>query len=571
MKRFLSTVLTFFFTIGSITAAIPDSVAPVKNIILMIPDGAAFTTVSLARWYRRYLNPDYRQLAVDSLMCGSVVTYSSDAPIGDSAPTTSCYVTGMPSQTGFISTYPVNMPHDLVPVEPSMARRPLATIMEAGKWLLGKRSGLVVTCEFPHATPADCSAHSYSRKRTDWIAPQMVHLPVDIMFGGGTQFLSDSLKSDLKEQGIALVEDNLEAFRSFRGNSLWALFGAQAQPYHIDRDSTKVPSLAEMTQKALECLELENEKGFFLMVEGSKIDWAAHANDPVGVVTDMMAFDDAVAVALDFARHDGNTAIFVVPDHSTGGITIGDEALPLYDIASKDALFGHLSRISRTAEGMAKELNDAGSEKARELFRQYADIELNNKELNWLYNCPEYRYSPIDSALRKGNPHIKSLYSDNLSTVIASIYVEHLYIGFTTFGHTGEEVFMAAYHPEGTRPTGVLQNYEVNQYLCRLWNLEGVLPTLTEEAFAPLTEVFPNALYSVVGREDYPDYIDVQIDKRQTLRIFPFTRKMLLGSARELQKGKGKVLTAPNNAVWIDLNHMLYLHRSVAKMAKGEQ
>lgn len=104
------------------------------------------------------------------------MTYSSNAPIGDSAPTTSCYMTGVPSITGFVATYPFSAGEDdLVPIDQSRAYSPLATLLEAGEILKNKKTGLVVTCHFPHATPAYCSAHSYSRFKYEWIVPQMVH------------------------------------------------------------------------------------------------------------------------------------------------------------------------------------------------------------------------------------------------------------------------------------------------------------------------------------------------------------------------------------------------------------
>ena len=85
-----------------------ENVKPVKNVILMIPDGTSLTTVSMARWLQWYTNPDKPKLNLDPYLCGTVRTHSSNAPIGDSAPTTSCYMTGQPSRTGYVSTYPVS-------------------------------------------------------------------------------------------------------------------------------------------------------------------------------------------------------------------------------------------------------------------------------------------------------------------------------------------------------------------------------------------------------------------------------------------------------------------------------
>lgn len=110
------------------------------------------------RWLQWYQDPSKPKLNIDPYLCGTVRTHSSNAPIGDSAPTTSCYMTGQPSRTGYVSTYPENDgDNDIYPTDPARAFQPLTTVLEAGKMLQGKATGLVFTCEFPHATPADCS------------------------------------------------------------------------------------------------------------------------------------------------------------------------------------------------------------------------------------------------------------------------------------------------------------------------------------------------------------------------------------------------------------------------------
>lgn len=533
----------------------------------MIPDGTSLSSVSLARWYQRYCDSTRIHLNMDEFLCGTVLTFSSDAPIGDSAPTTSCYMTGMPSQTGFVASYPVATDHDLIPVDPKRARRPLATLLEAGKWLLGKKTALVVTCEFTHATPADCSAHSYKRGRRDWIAPQMVNLPVDILLGGGTALITPELNSTLKEQGITYIEKDIEAMRRFDGDKMWALFADYALPYDLDRDPQRVPSLEEMTRKSLSLLEKNNEKGFFLMIEGSKVDWAAHANDPVGVATEMLAFDRAVGAAIEFARKDNNTAVVILPDHGNSGLSIGLQRLKGYDKASAHDLFSHLTSIRKTADGMAQLLNESKEDRAVQIFKEQASIDLSKEELDALYNSPDYVNSPLPASERKGSSDERGLYNKDLSAVICGIYKKHLPIGFTTHGHTGEEVFLACYHPHNDRPQGMILNTEINEYLCRLWGLEGKLPQLTEIAYAPHSEVFAGYKATIVGEPNkIPNYLEVSLPKGKLLRIYPFTPKMAFGSKNEFKKGKQRLLKAPNNAVWVDKNNAFYLNREVLKM-----
>ena len=97
----------------------------------MIPDGTSANLLSLSRWYQQYMDSTHIGLAIDPYICGLVKTHSSDAPIGDSAPTTSCYVTGQPSQTGFVSMYPLKTIHDIVPIDAARQYQPLMTLPEA--------------------------------------------------------------------------------------------------------------------------------------------------------------------------------------------------------------------------------------------------------------------------------------------------------------------------------------------------------------------------------------------------------------------------------------------------------
>ncbi|MDR0844486.1 MAG: alkaline phosphatase, partial [Tannerella sp.] len=375
----------------------PEQVKPVKNLILLIPDGTSLATVSAARWYQWYLHPDKPKLAIDPYLCGTVRTHSSNDPIGDSAPTTSCYMTGYPSRAGFVSTYPVSDPeNDIYPNDPSRAFQPLTTILEAAKFLQQKATGLVFTCEFPHATPADCSAHSYNRGRYDWIAPQMVHNDLDVVIGGGAAILSENDETYLKANGYGVYKNDLNGMRSYAGNKMWALYSEGAMAYDLDRDPSKEPPIDEMTRTAIEKLS-KNENGFFLMVEGSKVDWAAHGNDPAAMMTEFLAFDRACQVALEFARQNGETAIVITPDHGNSGISIGNQQC---GHSTKDGIFGLITQVKLTSDGFAQKLNSQPSSAVQQIFREYAGFELTADEINTLYQCKSYKNSPVPEAER---------------------------------------------------------------------------------------------------------------------------------------------------------------------------
>ncbi|MDR0370405.1 MAG: alkaline phosphatase [Prevotellaceae bacterium] len=514
-------------------------VRPTKNLIVMIPDGASIGVISSARWYK-YYNGMENCLYIDPYICGTVSTFSSNAPIGDSAPTTSCYMTGMPQQTANVAIYPLADPeNDLVEVDPSMAYQPLATILEAAKMEQKKAVGLVVTCEFPHATPADCAAHHYNRRNYKSIAPQMAYQNMDVMFGGGNEHITADMLQHFGAKDITYIKNDLQAFRNLKKGKAWALFAEEALPYHLDRNPNEVPSLKEMTQKALEMLSL-HENGFFLMVEGSKIDWSAHANDAVGCITEYIAFDDAVGAAIEFAKKDGNTTVVILPDHGNSGFTLGRYDLKRYDRASIDMLFRNVSKYTRTAEGLEKILMDENPENFRRIIEQYTGInDVSDVEFEALINSKNYH----------AEDYMKVGENPNMNAVLVRIMNKRTYFGFTSGGHTGEEVFLAAYHPQDDVPTGRNTNMEINQYLSDVLGLQTKLPELTKQIFAKHTDVF--AGYNVQIDRKNPDCpVLIVKNKQKTLEIPAFK------SVAYLNK---QAIDLSSVVVYIDKTGLFYL------------
>lgn len=547
--RGLGVLLPFIFVCTGLHAQYDGSryrreVAPTKNLIVMIPDGTSVSVVSAARWYKIY-NGGGENLALDPYFCGTVKTFSSNAPIGDSAPTTSAYMTGMPQQTGNVAIYPPADPaNDLVPVDPAMAYNPLATILEAVRTERDKAVGLVVTVEFPHATPADCSAHYYKRSAYGVIASQMAYQNLDVMFGGGTGFVSEEMKRHFRRAGITYCADDIDAFRAPGSGKVWALWEPGAMPYDIDRDPEKIPSLREMTEKAIELLS-RNDNGFFLMVEGSKVDWAAHDNDAVGCITEFLAFDDAVAAVMEFALRDGNTTVVILPDHGNSGFSIGRRDLKSYDKASLDKLFGAVSGYKRTGWGLEKILLEERPEDLRGLIKEYTGIDITDAEFEDLMASKNYKYGYSESAGR-----------ETMGEKLIGIMNGRTWFGFTTGGHTGEDVFLAAYHPAGDLPVGMNTNMDINRYLSDAAGLEKRLPELTTEIFAPHTEVFAGLKCAIDrGDEKFP-VLEVR-KGRKTLRIPAHTS---VGYLNKQEFDIGSV------AVYVDKTDTFYLPRRLREM-----
>lgn len=564
-KQFLSLFL-MAAAIMPMQAIQKEEVKPVKNVIVMIPDGTSLATVSIARWLQWYQDPSKPKLNIDPYLCGTVRTHSSNAPIGDSAPTTSCYMTGQPSRTGYVSTYPEqDKDNDIYPTEAERAFQPLTTVLEAGKILQGKATGLVFTCEFPHATPADCSAHSYKRGRYDWIAPQMVHNELDVVIGGGVSILTEEMENELVANGYKVYRNDLQGMRADKSEKMWALYGDKEMAYDLDRDPNQQPSIEEMTRKAIEKLSKDPD-GFFLMVEGSKVDWAAHGNDPVGMATDFLAFDRACGAALEFARQNGETAVVILPDHGNSGISLGRRSCTGYDKLSKDQLFHQFSLYKLTAEGFAKKVNSIPNSEVQQMFSQYAGFELTDEEMNALNNCKDYKNSPIPAEQRKTDDN-SSMYSGNLTGLMAHIITSRTCFGFTTGGHTGEEVFLAAYHPQGSLPIGMNTNIEINEYLCNLFGLtHDNLEALTAENFVPHTQVFEGYDCQIVPAADEKGSPSLVVknkkNKKKQLSIAPFTNVVKVGKKAQEEVRLHSVV------VYVDKNNTFYVPKQLADLLK---
>ncbi len=462
-------VLVFLLSINGICLAqqlgvpeIPAEQKQVKNMILMVPDGMGLPHTTLARWYK-----GGELLAMDEIACGLVRTHASDSAITDSAPAATVMATGHKSHTGFIGVLPdvANMP-GLDPIEPGEERRPVATILEAAK-LKGLATGLIATCQIPHATPASFSAHYPDRNNYELLIEQQVFNNIDVVFGGGYDYLkkrndNENLVSTLKQRGYEYITTRDELSK-IKGNKVWGMFAPVDMAYELDRPEHE-PTLAEMTQKAIEILSKDSD-GFFLMVEGSKIDWAAHANDPVGIISDVIAFDDAVKVALDFALNNEDTAVVIAADHFTGGMSIGNLDDD-YDIQHISAFIETLKKAKVNGEGLEKKLNSDRSN-VTEVMEEFFGID----------NLTEDEIQAIKEAK-----------AGEINEAVGPIISRRAVLGWTSHGHTGNDVVLYMYHPRGYKYCGVIDNSDINKYMQEVLDID--LAETTERLFVNAYEAF---------------------------------------------------------------------------------
>ena len=565
MKRQLLVALIFMLCASWSKASIdPQKVKPVKNIILMVSDGTSFSTISLARWLQYYQDPSKPKLNLDPYLCGTVRTNCSDAPIGDSAPTTSCYVTGHASRAGYVASYPPDMgAANIDPIDPKKSYGPMATLLEAAKQLQGKSTGFVVTCEFPHATPADVSAHYYNRGYYDGISEQQVHNNLDVVIAGGNNYLNQEQENYLKEHGYTVCRNDIAGMRNCKSDKMWALFNGTSMAYEIDRDPSKEPSLAEGVGIALSKLS-KNKKGFFLLVEGSKVDWANHANDPASVGPEFLAFDKAIGTAVEFAKKDGNTAVIIVADHATGGMSIGKASLRNYSKRSKAELFQPILNFKISLDALGAKLNSEPYENLRPVFKEYTGIDLSDEEVNLIIHSKGYNNSPIPKEQRKEQQD-KPLYSPSFSGLLSKILTDHTCLAWTTGGHTGEDVYLGCYNPKGQVPLGMNTNVELAHYMQALFGLYGKIDQFSDDIFTCHDVAFNGLDYKVEKAKDkgsFPKLIIKNSANGKMMTISAFS------NIAQISGSESKVIEIASVMPYVDRTDKFYVPKDMAKYLK---
>jgi alkaline phosphatase len=288
------------------------------------------------------------------------------------------------------------------------------------------------------------------------IADQMVKSDVNIFFGGGKDFFipesekgkrkdGKNLLNEAKQNGYMVVE-TAEEMKKAQGEKILGLFNQSYMFFEIDRKNSKEPSLAEMTAKALEVLS-KKEQGFFLMVEGGRIDHAAHYYDIGSVIYDTLAFDEAVKVAYDFQKDNPDTLLIITADHETGGLVV----LP-YTPTSKEYEGINLEAISKIKASYLKRNKDLGDnpspEKIREVMKDYYGIDLTEDQVKVIQENPLKQLDPRHFA-KYGNAGI------------AFVLRLHHRIGWATDSHTATPLFLWGIGPGSEKIKGWRHNTEL--------------------------------------------------------------------------------------------------------------
>jgi alkaline phosphatase len=306
-----------------------------KNIIFLVSDGMSTGTLNMANmllqrkegrqstWLSLYEQDQVKRALMDTASASSLVT--------DSAAASSSWGGGKRVPNGSL-----NVNAD------GSENTPIWQKFKSA----GKSAGCVTTVPITHATPAGFCVTSKKRDDQPGIALKYLEMGYDVLLGGGLEFFSADRRKDKQDvfkqyadKGYRIVKNKSELLKTDTASNerLLGVFYEDGLPYSLDRANDQqlikeIPTLAEMTKQALARLS-KNKKGFVLQVEGGKVDWAAHANDVGGLLYDQIAFDEAIAAAIAFAKEDRETLVIITTDHGNAnpGLFSGSKATENFD------------------------------------------------------------------------------------------------------------------------------------------------------------------------------------------------------------------------------------------------
>ena len=397
--------------------------------------GPAYTST-----YRYYngTNPT----VFDSILVGMNTTYSKNSTITDSAAAATALASGIKTDNGFVG-------------RKDMSGK-IKTVLELAKEK-GYVTAMAVTSTLTHATPAAfLSTRGIHRDKEAEIAKdyfstnKVGKLKFDFLIGGGEKYFQEGYNDfnlTAKQNNVNIYRDgyNLSSIKTYP----FIAFTAYDYPaFAIDEVKENKYRVENMTQKSLSLLD---NKDFFLMIEGSQIDWCGHINDIGCAMTEMDDFAKAVRIAKNYVDTHANTLLVVTADHSTGGLAIGkkikkDDKSISDEIQSKSYLWKKdiIHKINASSIVIAKKIRE--SQDINATFKEYTAITLNTIE-----------YQKLKARLTKKDKKIRKVVNDIIN--------KHAYTGWTTHGHTAVDVQTFAYGKGSQTFKGLMDNTDIAKKL----------------------------------------------------------------------------------------------------------
>ncbi|ORZ26137.1 alkaline-phosphatase-like protein [Absidia repens] len=454
---------------------------------MMISDGLGPASVSFARTYYQYINKqayDY-ELPLDTIHVGQSRTRSSSTLVTDSAAGATAFSCGLKTYNGGVGVDPHG--------------KPCGTVLESAKHHRKMLTGLVATSRISHATPASFSSHVKDRDNENAIAVQQIGdtplgRSVDLMFGGG--YCHYLPKSD--PQGCR--QDERHLFKEAQNSKNWttvqhgdrrhwdqvptddpsvlpiiSLFTSGHMSYEIDRDHAKEPSLTEMSDKALRLLAAgtqDSEQGFFLMIEGSRIDMAAHSNDPAAHLYDILEYQNTVALVKSFVDQHPDTIMISTSDHETGGLSLARQVSAKYPKYLWYNLFPRLPHKKMILNLF--------------YFDRYPDVLKNVKRSTALLAAQVLKQTSDQNKqkLVADQLGIQDMTKDEMKTLSGITKVKRMdqylaemvslrsQLGWATHGHSGVDVNLYAYGKYIDELRGSHENVDIGHIISKKLNLD---------------------------------------------------------------------------------------------------
>ncbi|MDA3886196.1 MAG: alkaline phosphatase [Candidatus Delongbacteria bacterium] len=465
MKRFITTIL--FLSLFILNSCVQEQTnkSP-KYIFLFIGDGMGLSHVALSD-----AMTDEKLTMLTFPTTGSITTFAEDRYITDSAAAGTALATGEKTSCGTIS-------------QDSSHTRNIETMAEIAK-KKGMKVGIVSSVSIDHATPACFYAHQKSRSEYYDIAIQMASSNFDY-FGGGfakgnrEKYGPGDIVAKMDSAGYSMLTKREELVNS-NSEKIWAYNNttdySKALYYEIDRPEDHI-KLSEFTKFGIE--HLANDNGFFMMVEGGRIDWASHGNDGASMVKDLIEFDNSVAEAVKFYNeHPNETLIIVTADHETGGLALGN-ALTGYQSSYNLLNYQKISQDFLSDKvSLWKKEKKVTYEMAMDSIKVY--FGLGDKELNPELELIEYETKLLKKAydysmtgkseMDKYDAYLMYGGGDPFSKMVVQTLNTKASIGWPTFAHTAYPVPVFAIGQGHEEFTGYYDNTDLAKKIIKLGKL----------------------------------------------------------------------------------------------------
>jgi len=427
-----------------------------KNIIFMVSDGMSHGTLNMAdlllqrkegrssNWIKLYREQKATRAYMD--------TASADSMVTDSAAGSSSWGGGVRVKNGALNVGPDGTSY-----------KPILQKFKDG----GKAVGCVTTVPITHATPAGFCVSTKSRGSQEDIATMYLDLKFDVMMGGGTEFFSAEKRKDKRDlfadfaiSGIQVARTKAEMDNCKTGVPMLGVFHEDGLPYTLDHKAdsgliSSIPTLADMTRKAIAQLS-KSPNGFVLQIEGGKVDWGAHANDLGALIYDQIAFDDAIAVAIEFAENNHDTLVVITTDHGNASPAL-IKSLKVDEKFDKVQKFKYTNewvlngiRKTDTAQQVIDRMFEAQGyaitkEEATELLTHYSDLD--NEGIYNAYKLPFKR--------------------------LAQIQQTYTSVGWSGMDHSSEFVELGMFGPGSEKLPPFVKNTDLHNFMLKVTGFMG--------------------------------------------------------------------------------------------------